>query len=245
MNISSIPATLESIEHHYVDVNGTTLHYIQAGTVGTPILLVHGFPESWWAFHKVIPLLAATHRVFAVDLRGFGDSAPAWERFDSATSADDLHELIAVLRVGPVHLVGQDISGGTVFRLAATHPEDVLSFTGTEMGLAGFGLEGLADVTHGGSWHIGVIATPGIAEMLFTGREEEILGNWAFPTMTAVTGSITENDHQLIGILRREHGIAKTVVIKVDTQCSADARSGRRLSRLGPAQLPARPGPHP
>lgn len=193
MVTSTTPATITGIEHHYVDINETTLHYVAAGTDGTPILLVHGFPESWWAFHKVIPLLAATHRVFVVDLRGFGDSAPAPEGFDSAAAAEDLHELITGLGVGPVHLAAQDISGGAAFRLAATHPEDVLSFTGTEMGLAGFGLEGLADVTHGGSWHIGVLATPGIAEMLFTGREEEVLGSWAFPAMTAVEGSITED----------------------------------------------------
>lgn len=194
MTTSNTPATIAGIEHHYVDVNETTLHYVAAGTEGTPILLVHGFPESWWAFHKVIPLLSATHRVFALDLRGFGDSALASEGFDSAAAAQDLHELITVLGVGPVHLAAQDISGGTGFRLAATHPQDVLSFTGTEMGLAGFGLEVLADITHGGSWHIGVLATPGIAEMLFIGREKEVLGNWAFPAMTAVTGSITEDD---------------------------------------------------
>ena len=62
------------------------------------------------------------------------------------------------------------------------------------MGLAGFGLEGFADVTHGGSWHIGVLAAPGIAEMLFTGREQDVLGQWAFPAMTAVAGSITSAD---------------------------------------------------
>ena len=55
-------------------VNGTDLHYVAAGTTGSPILLVHGFPETWWGFHKLIPLLSDRHRVFAVDLRGFGDS---------------------------------------------------------------------------------------------------------------------------------------------------------------------------
>ncbi|MEO5533515.1 MAG: epoxide hydrolase N-terminal domain-containing protein, partial [Pseudolysinimonas sp.] len=55
MNTSGTPATIDGIDHHYVDVNGTTLHYVSAGTKGTPILLVHGFPESWWTFHKVIP----------------------------------------------------------------------------------------------------------------------------------------------------------------------------------------------
>lgn len=182
------------VTHHTAAVNGAQLHYVSAGHAGSPILLVHGFPESWWAFHKVIPLLAGTHRVFAVDLRGFGDSSNAEGDYSSATSAEDLHQLITHLGVGPVHLTGQDISGGTVFRLAATHPEDVFSFTAIEMGLAGFGLESLADVTHGGSWHIGVLAAPGIPEMLLAGRERQFLGNWAFPAMTAVPGSITDED---------------------------------------------------
>jgi len=155
---------------------------------------VHGFPETWWAFHKIIPLLAEAHRVVAVDLRGFGDSSTAADDHDSTTAAEDLHRLIEHLDVGPVHLTGQDISGGTVFRLATTHPQDVLSLTAIEMGLAGFGLEALGDVTHGGSWHIGVLAAPGIAELLLTGREREFLGRWAFPSMTAVPGSITEAD---------------------------------------------------
>lgn len=183
-----------AVTHHTAQINGTQIHYVSAGTTGSPILLVHGFPETWWAFHRVVPLLASTHRVIAVDLRGFGDSSTADPDHDSATAADDLHQLIETLGLGPVHLTGQDISGATVFRLAATHPEDVLSLTAIEMGLAGFGLEQLGDVTHGGSWHIGVLAAPGIAEMLLTGRERELLGQWAFPAMTAVPGSITDAD---------------------------------------------------
>lgn len=189
-------STIRSIdfEHRFVEVNGTTLHYVSAGEAGSPILLVHGFPESWWAFHKVIPLLAPRHRVFAVDLRGFGDSAVADDDHSSAVAAEDLHELIRTLDVGPVHLAGQDIAGATVLRLATTHPDVVRSVIATEMGLAGFGLESLADVTHGGSWHIGAIAAPGIPDLLFTGREQALLGQWAFPSMTAVPGAITQAD---------------------------------------------------
>jgi pimeloyl-ACP methyl ester carboxylesterase len=195
------------VTHHTAAINGTELHYMSAGTAGSPVLLVHGFPESWWAFHKLIPLLAETHRVFAVDLRGFGDSSNAEGDYSSATSAEDLHQLIAHLDVGPVHLTGQDISGGTVFRLAATHPRDVLSLVAIEMGLAGFGLEGLADVTHGGSWHIGVLAAPGIPEMLLAGREREFLGDWAFPAMTAVQGSITDEDvAEFVRVYARPNG---------------------------------------
>lgn len=180
------------ISHHHAAVNGTRLHYVSAGSDGPPILLVHGFPESWWTFHKLIPLLAARHRVYAVDLRGFGDSDVAAPDHDSATAAEDLHGLIEHL--GPVHLLGQDISGATVFRLATTHPGDVLSLTAVEMGLPGFGLEALADVTHGGAWHIGVLAAPGVPEMLLAGRERAFLGEYAFPALSATPGAITDAD---------------------------------------------------
>jgi pimeloyl-ACP methyl ester carboxylesterase len=81
------------------------------------------------------PPLAATHRVFAVDLRGFGDSDTAPGDYDS---------------------------GATVFRLAATHPDDVRSLTAIETSLPGFGWERLADVARSGAWHIGLLAAPGI-----------------------------------------------------------------------------------
>lgn len=187
-------ASLPGITHHHVDANGTQLHYIEAGTTGSPILLVHGFPETWWAFRKLIPLLAADHRVFAVDLRGFGDSGNEAGPYDSATSAEDLHQLIEHLGVGPVHLTGQDISGQTVFRLATTHPQDVRSFTAIETGLPGFGMEKLADVTHGGVWYIGMLTAPGIPEMLLAGREHEFLAQFAVPPMTVTPGAITEAD---------------------------------------------------
>ncbi|MGC4858664.1 alpha/beta fold hydrolase [Micromonospora sp. DT68] len=194
MTVTPAGPTVPGITHHTVEVNGTTLHYVAAGTSGSPILLVHGFPETWWTFRKLIPLLAVNHRVFAVDLRGFGDSDNRPGEYDSTTSAEDLHQLIAHLHVGPVHLTGQDISGATVFRLATTYPEDVLTFTAIEMGLPGFGLEMLADITHGGAWHIGVLAAPGIPELLLAGREREFLGQYAFPAMTAIPGAITDVD---------------------------------------------------
>jgi len=168
------------MQHHHAHVNGTDLHYVSAGAAGPPVLLVHGFPESWWAFHGLIPVLGERHRVFAVDLRGFGDSAVAGPEFDSATAADDLAALIEQLDVGPVHLVGQDISGPATFRLAAGRPELVASYTGVETGLPGYGLEQLADVTRGGAWYIGVLAAPGIPELLLAGRERAFLGQFGF-----------------------------------------------------------------
>lgn len=134
------------------------------------------------------------HRVFAVDLRGFGDSSTADGNYDEATSAEDMRHLVEHLGVGPVHVLCQDVSGGLGFRFAATNPGDVLSFTAIETTLAGFGLESLADVTHGGSWHVGFLAAPGIPGMLLPGHERQLFADWAYPMMTAAKGSIDEAD---------------------------------------------------
>jgi pimeloyl-ACP methyl ester carboxylesterase len=192
--MNRLAATIPGVDHRRVRLNGTELHYVAAGTAGSPVLLVHGFPETWWVFHKLIPRLSERHRVFAVDLRGFGDSATATPEHDSAMSAKDLSDLIAWLDVGPVHLTGQDISGPTTFRVAATHPDLVRSYTGIETGLPGFGAERLADVTHGGAWHIGVLAAPGIPEMLLTGRERAFLTDYAIPSLTADPDAFTDAD---------------------------------------------------
>jgi pimeloyl-ACP methyl ester carboxylesterase len=187
-------ATIPGVEHHRVSLDGTQVHYVSAGTAGSPVVLVHGFPETWWVFHKLIPLLSAHHRVFAPDLRGFGDSATAEPDHDSATAARDLGELIACLGLGPVHLTGQDVSGPTAFRVAATRPDLVRSFTGIETGLPGFGVEKLADVARGGAWHIGVLAAPGIPEMLIAGRERAFLAEYALPALCATPGAFTDDD---------------------------------------------------
>ena len=195
------------ITHHRSEINGTGLHYVTAGRAGSPILLVHGFPETWWAFHRVIPLLAEHHRVIAVDLRGFGDSDTGPGEHDSATTAEDLHQLIAHLGLGPVHLTGQDIAGATVFRLAAHHPEDVRTLTAIETGLPGFGLEALADVARGGAWHIGVLAAPGIPELLLAGREREFLAEYLFPSLTATPGAVGDADiDEFARTYARPHG---------------------------------------
>jgi pimeloyl-ACP methyl ester carboxylesterase len=187
-------AGIPGVEHHSAGLNGTQVHYVSAGTTGSPVVLVHGFPESWWVFHKLIPLLSAHHRVFAPDLRGCGDSATAGAEHDSATAAQDLSELITRLDLGPVHLTGQDISGPTTFRVTATRPDLVRSFTAIETGLPGFGVEKLADVAHGGAWHIGVLAAPGIPEMLLAGRERAFLAEYALPSLCATPGAFTDED---------------------------------------------------
>lgn len=169
----------------HVSVVDGELRYLQLGEQGSPILLVHGFPETSRVFERLMPHLAASHRVFAVDLRGFGQSSKAQPEHDSARAAEDLHAFINHLGLGPVHLLAQDISGTTTFRLAVTYPELVRSIAAIETGLPGFGLEMLADVGKGGAWYIGVLATKGAAEAFFRGRERELMLDFILPVATA------------------------------------------------------------
>ncbi|NUU18506.1 alpha/beta hydrolase [Cellulomonas humilata] len=207
-------ASIPEVTHHRVTLDGTELHYVTAGATGTPVLLVHGFPESWWAFHKLIPLLAAEHRVIAVDLPGFGDSGTDPGEYTSSTFADSLRGLIAHLDLGPVHLTGQDISGTPTFRLAAQHPELLRSYTAIEAALPGFGLELLADVAHGGAWHVGFLGAPGIPEMLLAGREREFLTGFAFPAMNGTPGAISDEDvDEFTRVYSRPEGLRGTTGI--------------------------------
>ncbi len=188
MTSSSIP----EVTHHRVALNGTNLHFVSAGTTGSPILLVHGWPETWWAFHKVIPILAQSHRVVAVDLRGFGESDIAQAGDSSATMAEDLHALVGHLGLGPVHLAAQDLSGPLAYRLAATHPQDLLSFTAVETGLPGFGLEILTNPMI--AWYYGTLAKQGAAERFFKGRETELLTEFIFTPPTTTSPAIGADD---------------------------------------------------
>ncbi len=105
-------------------VNGARMHYVIGGS-GTPIVLLHGFPNTWYAWRDVMPRLAERHTVVAVDLRGLGDSEPGTRPNDVPTGADDLHGLLAELSLGPVLLAGQDWGGSTAFAFAAAHPDEV------------------------------------------------------------------------------------------------------------------------
>jgi pimeloyl-ACP methyl ester carboxylesterase len=129
-----------------------------------------------------------------VDLRGFGDSDVADEDYSGAVAAEDLHALIEHLSVGAMHVVGQDVSGGVIYRLAATHPENVISLTAIESALAGFGAERLADVTHGGAWYIGALAAPGIAGLLFEKEARAFIGEYLYPFYGAPSTAVSPDD---------------------------------------------------
>jgi pimeloyl-ACP methyl ester carboxylesterase len=113
--------------HRDVSANGIRLHIAEAGS-GPLVLLLHGFPEFWWAWRRQLTALAdAGYRAVAVDLRGYGDSDKPPRGYDGWTLAGDVAGLIKALGQTKAHLVGHAWGGMIAWTVAALHPRLVRS----------------------------------------------------------------------------------------------------------------------
>ncbi len=117
---------MAELEHHDVVVDGVRLHVVTAGAADAPaVVLLHGWPQTWWCWHDVVPRLTATHRVIVPDLRGFGASEAPPGRYGKATLARDVVGLLDVLGVERCLVVGHDWGGFVAWMIALHAPERV------------------------------------------------------------------------------------------------------------------------
>lgn len=174
--------------HHYTEVGEVMLHYVIAGS-GPPIVLLHGWPQTWYEWRHVIPELAKFYTVIAPDLRGLGDSSRPLQGYDKATVAEDIWQLVAGhLGHSTFHLVGHDWGGPTAYALASSHPEAVTTLTVIDVVIPGDG----GDFSEGGRrWHHQFHMTPDLPEALVKGRERIYL-QWFYQTFAYRPGAIDE-----------------------------------------------------
>jgi haloacetate dehalogenase len=107
--------------HHTVEANGIRQHYVEAGN-GPTVVLLHGFPETYYAWRHQIPVLAQHFRVIAPDLRGYGATDKPAAGYDKRTMANDLVALLDKLDVNRIALVGHDRGARVATRFAKDHP---------------------------------------------------------------------------------------------------------------------------
>jgi pimeloyl-ACP methyl ester carboxylesterase len=107
----------EPWQHHQRNIHGFRMHYVTAGS-GYPLVLLHGWPQSWYEWRKVIPALAEHYTVIAPDLRGLGDSEKPMSGYDKRTLASDVRELVTELGYDKVGVVGHDWGGSVAFYFA-------------------------------------------------------------------------------------------------------------------------------
>jgi pimeloyl-ACP methyl ester carboxylesterase len=116
------------VEHRYVEANGIRIHLAEAGPGGSaepPILLLHGWPQHWYMWRRVIGALGGEHRLLAPDLRGFGWTEAPGHGYDGETFAVDQVALLDALEIDRARVIGHDWGGWTAMLLGVLHPERV------------------------------------------------------------------------------------------------------------------------
>ena len=115
---------LDGVEHRFVDLPNLRMHVAEAGE-GDPVILLHGWPQNWWAWRRLIPLLAEHFRVICPDQRGFGWSDAPAGGYEKETLAEDVLQLLDALQLSRVRLIGHDVGGFVGFLICLKQPERV------------------------------------------------------------------------------------------------------------------------
>ncbi|WP_418315514.1 alpha/beta hydrolase [Piscinibacter sakaiensis] len=174
-------------EHHWLDLADSRVHYVTMGD-GAPLVLLHGWPQTWYAWRKLMPALAQRHRVIAPDLRGLGDSSRPADGFDKRSVARDVADLLQRgLGIDRAAVVGHDWGGPVAFALAAFHPKLVSRLVMLDAAVPGDGSGTFSQ--SGRRWHHAFHQTPELPEQLISGREAIYYG-WFYEHYGHVRGAI-------------------------------------------------------
>ena len=117
---------VEGVEHRVVDAGGLRVHLAESGAPDAPaVLLLHGWPQHWYMWRRVIAELRGGFRLLAPDLRGLGWTEAPGGGYDGDTFARDQVALLDVLGIEQVDVIGHDWGGWTAFLLGLDHAERV------------------------------------------------------------------------------------------------------------------------
>jgi pimeloyl-ACP methyl ester carboxylesterase len=156
---------VDGVEHRFVDANGVRIHVAEAGPGGSaepPILLLHGWPQHWYMWHRVIGAMRADHRLIAPDLRGFGWSEAPGHGYDGETFAADQIALLDSLGIERAFVIGHDWGGWTTVLLGLIHPDRVERMLVLDAPHPWPNITPRLVVEGWRSWYTWVIATPGL-----------------------------------------------------------------------------------
>ena len=160
--------------HHTTSVNGIQIHYVIGGK-GEPLVLLHGYPQSWYEWRYVMPTLAKKFTVVAPDLRGFGDSSKPLTGYDGNSTAEDIYQLTKLLGFNKINLAAHDVGSQTAFSYTAAHPNNVTKLVIMDFFFPGFFSPALGQ---NGPWWFSFYQQQDIPEMLIQGHEREYISSF-------------------------------------------------------------------
>lgn len=176
------------MEHHYAHLTDLTMHYVTAGTGSQTLVLLHGYPQTWYCWRDVIDRLQGEYRIIAPDLRGLGDTDRPATGYDKRTIAADVLELLNQLGVRDFAVAGHDWGGTIAFALAADNPDRATHLAVVDVAIPGDGQPNIGQ--SGRRWHHTFLQTLDLPEALITGREA-IYFDWFFDNYGYTRDAIT------------------------------------------------------
>lgn len=204
---AALVRSLPGFSNGYAVVNGIKIHYVEGGK-GEPLVLLAGWAETWWEYHKMMPALAKKFHVIAVDLRGMGGSDKPVSGYDKKTMASDIHALVNKLGYKKVNITGHDIGSMVAFSFASNYPEATnrLAMLDVPHPFDAFkeiplmpptGAYDYADPNHPRHrWWFAFHAVPELPEKLIEGKVGVYI-NWMMDYLAYDKKSISEFDRQV------------------------------------------------
>ncbi|MFK0170528.1 alpha/beta fold hydrolase [Streptomyces sp. NPDC090306] len=181
--------------HHWVDADGVRLHAVEGGRPDRPaVVLLAGFPQTWWAWRKVMPALADQFHVIAVDLPGQGHSARPDISYDTHTAAAHVHAAVTALGVPKYWLAAHDIGAWVAFSLALKYPSRLHGLALLDAGIPGITLPDAIPTDPEQAWktwHFAFHLVPDLPETLLTGREREYV-DWFLKAKSLFPGTFDD-----------------------------------------------------
>jgi pimeloyl-ACP methyl ester carboxylesterase len=171
--------SLGDFTSEHAELSGARLHYVTGGQ-GQPLVLLPGWPETWWEYRKVMPALASRFRVFAVDLRGMGSSSKPASGFSKRSMARDIHEFVTHFGYDEVNVAGHGIGAMVAFAYAANHPEAtsrvaILNTTHVDDSYYEFPMLPRPGDVGPHRWWLAFHQVPGLPEKLLSGQSRLII----------------------------------------------------------------------
>jgi pimeloyl-ACP methyl ester carboxylesterase len=169
----------DTFDSRFVDTGDLSLHAVVGGE-GPPLLLVHGWPQTWYAWRMLMPSLAREFEVVAVDQRGIGLSDKPRDGYDTRTLGNDMVALMEALGHDRFALYGTDVGMPIAYAVAADHPERVERLVVSEAPLPGISPSPplfLPPPLNARLWHLAFNQLPAeVNEALVRGREDIFFG---------------------------------------------------------------------
>jgi len=121
----TVRASDAKVTHHYADNDGVKIHYATAGDSGPLVVMIHGFPDFWYSWNEQIKALQSTHRVAAMDLRGYNrsDKPKGLDNYAIPKLVSDVAAVIRDMGEKKAVIVGHDWGGMVAWQFAMTKPE--------------------------------------------------------------------------------------------------------------------------